>query len=155
MSDAERGDGLTTSVVLHRQLARSVWKADPLVRLFHYPEQDTLVAELIDAPAVTEELLHGDALLETFDGRDAPLTGAVGARRSTTYALVVGVPEGVRVTITPVGLWDPEVKLDGEVVSAAGPARAEVVDVDTGPRHTLVVGAGELGGQYRITVTRR
>lgn len=71
MSDAERGDGLTTSVVLHRQLARSVWKADPLVRLFHYPEQDTLVAELIDAPAVAEELLHGDALLVTFDGRDA------------------------------------------------------------------------------------
>lgn len=91
----------------------------------------------------------------TFDGRDAPVTGTVGARRSTTYALVVGVPEGVTVTVTPVGLWDPEVKLDGEVVSTAGPARPEVVEVDAGPRRTFVVGANELGGQYRITVTRR
>ena len=40
MSDAERGDGLTTGSVLHRRLARRVWKADPVVRLFYYPEDD-------------------------------------------------------------------------------------------------------------------
>lgn len=124
-------------------------------------DRDYVVRIATEAPSAAYDLRFQDRPPEggrgsvTFDGRDAPLTGTVGARRSTTYALVVGVPEGVTVTVTPVGLWDPEVKLDGEVVSAAGPARPEVVEVDAGPRRTLVVGANELGGQYRITVTRR
>jgi predicted NBD/HSP70 family sugar kinase len=70
MSEVERGDGLTTATVLHRRLARSVWKADPVVRLFYYAESDALVAELVDGPAITEELLYDGELLVTFDGRD-------------------------------------------------------------------------------------
>lgn len=56
---------------LHRQLARATWRADPLVRLFYYPEHDALVAELLDAPSCAEETAHNGRLLVTFDGTDA------------------------------------------------------------------------------------
>lgn len=91
----------------------------------------------------------------TFDGSDAPLGGQVGAGQSITYELVVGLPDGVTVMVVPVGLWDPEVKVDGKLVSSAGPLLREAIPVDAGVRRTFTVGGGRVGGEYLVTVERR
>lgn len=92
----------------------------------------------------------------TFDGEDAPFGGEVSAGKSITYELVVGPPDGVIVTVAPIGpgAWDPEIKLDGKLVSDQGLTIPEVVPVDAGLRRSFTVGGGKVGGGYVVTVER-
>jgi hypothetical protein len=92
----------------------------------------------------------------TFDGEDAPFGGEVSAGKSITYELVVGPPDGVIVTVAPIGpgAWDPEIKLDGKLVNDQGLTIPEVVPVDAGLRRSFTVGGGKVGGGYVVTVER-
>lgn len=92
----------------------------------------------------------------TFDGEDAPFGGEVPAGKSITYELVVGPPDGVIVTVAPIGpgAWDPDVKVDGKLVSDKGLTIPEVVSVDAGLRRSFTVGGGKVGGGYVVTVER-
>lgn len=91
----------------------------------------------------------------TFDGTEAPFGDEVAAGKSITYELVVGPPEGVNVTVAPIAIWDPDVKVDGKLVSSKGPVQPEVIAVDAGVRRTFTVGGGQVGGGYVVTVERR
>lgn len=78
MSDDEQPD------VLHTALARRIWRADPTVRLHHDPSRESLVAQVVSAPAGVE-ITVSEHLIVDLDGTAAdafPTTIYLGAVRS-------------------------------------------------------------------------
>ncbi|WP_300010418.1 ROK family protein [Pseudonocardia sp.] len=69
---------------LHTALARRIWRADPIVRLHHDPARESLVAQVVSAPAGVE-ITVSEHLIVDLDGADAdafPTTLYLGAVRS-------------------------------------------------------------------------
>lgn len=78
MSDDEQPDAL------HTALARRIWRADPTVRLHHDPSRESLVAQVVSAPAGVE-ITVSEHLIVDLDGTGAdafPTTVYLGAVRS-------------------------------------------------------------------------
>jgi glucokinase len=117
MRDEEQAGGL------HAALARMVWSAAPIVRLHYHRDDDTLVAELVQADVV-DEVRVLDHLLVEFDGTDDE------ALPTTVYLTGVRADPTSSATTMAADLLGPEVWAAATALVASG---SELADVELAP----------------------